>query len=526
MSMLNLNTLASGTRVNYLNTDEVHWNGQPVTIVVAKTLDTATEAAGLVKVRYEELPSIVDFADEEKNAQPQKNSAIQPGGAKKGDAEAALAMAPVSVDLRYTTPPHHHNAIEPHATTAVWDGDRLTVHEGTQNVSAVRSHLALKFNVPIAGVRVISPYVGGGFGGKGVVWPGTILAALAARVVGRPVRMMLTREGVYRTVGGRTPSTQRVALGSDTDGNLTALIHTSVTRTGRVGGLPEQVVSQSRHLYAAPNILVQQNLIELDMLSNTSMRAPGESIGTYALEATVDELAYQLGADPIELRMRNEPTTNPLDGKKFAHRMLRESYALGAEKFGWSQRTPEPGSMRDGKWPVGMGVASAYHPSWQFTANVTVRLSVDGTVVVRCAFHEMGMGGATAQGQIAADALGVPFETIRVEYGDTDLPTGPGAGGSGQTASVAASLLAACEKLKASVLALAKKSSDSPLRGKKLSELEARRSTTRRSSWCGTHFEETLLLVRGEQVSGSSTAARQLAADIEQSRMACLGMLG
>ena len=474
VSLMNLDTLASGTNVQYLNTDEVFWDGQPVAIVVAESLDAAREAAGLIKVEYAALPSIVDFADEEKNAKPQKNSMIQAASAKKGDAEAALAAAAVSVDLRYTTPPHHHNAIEPHATTVVWDGDKVTVHEATQNVSAVRSHLALRFDIPISGVRVISPYVGGGFGGKGSIWPGTILAAMAAKVSGRPVRMMLSREAVYRTVGGRTPSTQRVALGADADGNLTSLIHTSVTRTGRIGGGPEQMVSQSRHLYAAENILLQQNLVELDLLSNTFMRAPGEAIGTYALEAAIDELAYKAGVDPIELRMRNEPATNPLDGKKFAHRKLREAYALGAEKFGWSKRTPEPGSMRDGRWLVGMGVATAYHPSVQLPANVTVRLSVDGTVLVRCAFHEMGMGGATAQAQIAADALGVPFGTVRVEYGDTDLPSGPMAGGSAQTASVATSLLAACEKLKAAVLALAKKSGDSPLRGKKLSDLEAR----------------------------------------------------
>ncbi|GAA2113601.1 xanthine dehydrogenase family protein molybdopterin-binding subunit [Actinomadura alba] len=474
VSMLNLSSLASGTSVNYLNTDQVHWNGQPVAVVVAETLDAAREAAGLVRVGYEELPATVDFAAEEPNAKPQKSNAIQSGGAKKGDAQAALAAAPVSVDLRFTTPPHHHNAIEPHATTAAWDGDRLTVHEGTQNIPWVRRHLALRFDVPEKAVRVISPYVGGAFGGKTMVWPGTILTVLAARVTGRPVRMMLTREGVYRTVGGRTPSTQRMALGADADGRLTALIHTSVTQVGRVGGGPEQVTSQSRHLYDAANILVQQNQVELDMLSNTVMRAPGESIGTFALESAVDELAAELGLDPIELRMRNEPARNPIDGKRFAHRMLRESYALGAELFGWADRTPRPRSMRDGRWLVGMGVASAYHPSWQLPANVTVRLSADGTVVVRCGFHEMGMGAATAQAQIAADALGVPFEAVRVEYGDSTLPSGPGAGGSAQTASVANSLIAACEKLKRSVLALARKSGDSPLRGQRPRDVEAR----------------------------------------------------
>ncbi len=188
----------------------------------------------------------------------------------------------------------------------------------------------------------------------------------------------------------------------------------------------------------------------------------------------MDELAYRLGIDPIELRMRNEPERNPLDGKRFAHRRLREAYALGAERFGWDARTPEPGSMRDGRWLVGMGVASAYHPAWQFPANVTVRLSADGTVLVRCGFHEMGMGAATAQAQVAAHALGVPVDAVRVEYGDTDLPTGPGAGGSAQTASVAASLVRACAKLRREVFALARRSADSPLRGQRLDALEAR----------------------------------------------------
>ncbi|QKV72715.1 xanthine dehydrogenase family protein molybdopterin-binding subunit [Amycolatopsis sp. Hca4] len=458
VSPLNLATLVSGTSVDYLNTDQVHWDGQPVAVVVADTLEAAREAAGLVTVTYEPLPSTVDFAAEEQNAKPQKSNLIMSGTAKKGDAEAALAAAPVALDLRFTTPAHHHNAIEPHATTAAWDGDRLTIHDGTQSIDWLRTHLAIRFGVPAANVRVIAPFVGGGFGGKGMVWPGTILAALAARATGRPVRLMLTREGVYRTVGGRTPSTQRVALGAGPDGRLTALIHTSVTRTGRVGGGPEQVTSQSKHLYAAENILVQQNLVELDLIPNTSMRAPGESIGTYALEASIDELAYRVGVDPIELRMRNEPAVNPIDGKKFAHRMLREAYAQGAERFGWADRTPEPGSMRDGRWLVGMGVASAYHPSWQFTASVTVRLSVDGTVLVRCGFQEMGMGGATAQAQIAADALGVPFDAVRVEYGDSTLPVSPGAGGSMQTASIANSLLAACAKLKKELDALAKRS--------------------------------------------------------------------
>jgi xanthine dehydrogenase YagR molybdenum-binding subunit len=473
-SMLNLATLAPGTSVNYLNTDEVHWNGQPVAVCVAETVDAALAAAELVRVSYAALPSTTDFAAEEPRATPQKANALMAAGGRKGDAEAALAAAPVAVDLRFTTPMHHHNALEPHATTAVWHGDRLTVHDGSQNIDWTRRHLAARFGVPMAGVRVVSPYVGGAFGGKTRVWPGTVLATLAARVTGRPVRLTLTREAVYRTVGGRTPSTQRVALGATRDGRLTSLVHTSVTLMGRVGGAEEQVVSASRHLYDAANMYLQQHQVRLDVLANTAMRAPGESIGTYALESAMDELAYRLDLDPIELRMRNEPARNPLDGKRFAHRRLREAYALGAERFGWAGRTPAPGSMRDGRWLVGMGVASAYHPAWQFPANVTVRLSADGSVLVRCGFHEMGMGAATAQAQIAAHALGVPGGAVRVEYGDTDLPTGPGAGGSAQTASIAASVVSACAKLRRTVFGLARRSADSPLRGRRFADLEAR----------------------------------------------------
>ncbi|MEV5412562.1 xanthine dehydrogenase family protein molybdopterin-binding subunit [Thermopolyspora sp. NPDC052614] len=472
--MTDLSTLFSPTTVNVLNTDEVHWNGQPVAVVVAETLDAAREAAALVEISYAELPATTDFAAEEPNATPQKGNMLLPTNAKKGDAEAALARAAVSVDERYSTPPLHHNAMEPHATTAVWDGDRVTVHDSTQSIQYCRRHLAMRFDVPLANVRVIAPYVGGGFGAKGSIWPGTVLTVLAARATGRPVRLMLTREGVYRTVGGRTPSTQRVALGADADGRLTTLIHTSVSAVGRTGGNDEPIVAASRHLYDVPNILLRQDVVELDQTPPTFMRAPGEAIGTFALETAVDELAAGLGLDPIELRMRNEPAADPVSGARFAHRMLREAYALGAERFGWPARPPRPGAVRDGRWLVGMGVATAYHPAVMLPANVTVRLSADGTVLVRCGFQEMGMGGATAQAQIAADALGVPLEAVRVEYGDSELPNAPQAGGSVQTASVAASLLEACERIRRSALRLARRANGSPLRGRRPEQVVAR----------------------------------------------------
>ncbi|GAA0434692.1 carbon-monoxide dehydrogenase large subunit [Acrocarpospora corrugata] len=473
-NQFDMSTLAAATSVNYLNTDEVYWNGQPVAVVVAETLDVAREAAYLIEVEYAEYPAAVDFAAEEGNARPQKSTMLSEADGRKGDAEAALADAPFALDLRYTTAQVNHNAIEPHSTTAYWDGDHLILHEGSQNVAWVRDHLAIRFDLPKQNVRVISPFVGGAFGGKSFVWPGTVLTALAAKVTGRPVRMMLTREGVFRTVGGRTPSIQRVAIGAQLDGSMTALIHTSVCQVGRTGGWSEQVTSVSRHLYDAANIQVQQNLVGMDLLANTIMRAPGESIGSFALEATVDELAYELGLDPIELRARNEPARNPLDGKAFSHRLLMECFEEGAKEFGWAGRPQEPGSMRDGRWLIGMGVAAAYHPAWRFPANLTVRLSDDGTVLIRCGLHEMGMGSATAVSQIAADALCVPMAAVTVAYGDTALPDTTTAGASSQTASVTASLLAACAKLDRAVFTLARKTPGSPLRGLRRADVTAR----------------------------------------------------
>ncbi|MDX3458544.1 xanthine dehydrogenase family protein molybdopterin-binding subunit [Streptomyces sp. ME02-8801-2C] len=454
----NLTSLFSGTSVNYLQSDEVHWEGQPIAVVVAETSAAAREAAALVRAEYTVTNSSVDFEGSEQDAQPQPDDPFFPREAKRGDAEAALATAQVSLDLRYTTPPHSHNALELHSTIAVWDGDRLTVHDATQSIDWFRTHLALRFSVPRTNVRVLAPFVGGAFGGKFAMWPGTILAALAARATGRPVRLVLSREAVYRTVGGRTPSIQRVALGADRDGRLTSLLHTSLTRTGRVGGHFEQVTSPAHHLYASENILARHDIVRLDLLPNTFMRAPGESIGTFALESAIDELAYELGMDPIDLRLRNETVVDPIDGKKkFSHRKLPELYALGAERFGWHERNPEPRSTREGRWLVGTGVATAFHPGLSMPVNVMVRLSADGSVLVRCAFQEMGMGAATAQAQITADALGVPFDAVRVEYGDSDLPMGPAAGVSVQTASTAASVLQACEELKRTLKSMARK---------------------------------------------------------------------
>jgi xanthine dehydrogenase YagR molybdenum-binding subunit len=248
-------------------------------------------------------------------------------------------------------------------------------------------------------------------------------------------------------------------------------------------------------MYDTENLYTQQHEVTLDVMANTVMRAPGEAIGSFALESAVDELAHELGMDPVELRMRNEPTRNPANGRKFAHRKLREAYALGAEKFGWADRVAAPGSMRDGDWLVGMGVASAYHPSWQMSANVTVRINADGTVLVRSGFHEMGMGAATAQAQIAASELDVPVEAVTVEWGDSQLPAAPGAGGSAQTASVAAAVLAACGKLKKQLSKLGSGSPASVLRAAGKEFIEARTGSETRLGGLASGLKTMRLLI-------------------------------
>ena len=443
------------TDVNYLHTDEVHWDGQAVAMAVADTLAAAEEAASLVRVEYDPITAAVDFVGEQPHAKPARSfPIIAPASEHKGDAEAELAAAPVSVDLTFTMPPYNHNAMEPHCTIAAWDGDRLTVYEATSHITKARTTLAKRFSVPVANVTVIAPYVGGGFGGKSSVFAGTILAPLAARVVDRPVRLALTREGVYRSVGGRPPTVQRVAIGAERDGTITALVHTGVNALGKLGGFPEDMIASTERLYSARAMSVARSVVELDMVPNVPMRAPGSAVGIAALEMAIDEIASELGIDPIEFRLQNTPERTTISDRSIPH-TFPEIYALGAKEFGWSSRDPEPCSMRDGRWLVGIGVASAMRESFVASADVTVRFRADGTVLAKCGFQDGGQGTGTVVAQVLADELGVSFDAVEVNYGDSDLPSAPGAFASMHTSSVVKSMVTACEKLRRKIGRLA-----------------------------------------------------------------------
>jgi xanthine dehydrogenase YagR molybdenum-binding subunit len=463
---------AGPTDLPIMQDAEIHWNGQPVALVLADTQEQADHAASLIDVTYDLEPAVVSFAAAKTNARVPKAILGEAPSIEIGDAEAALKTSTFLVDRTYRTPRYNHNAIELHAATVVWDGDRLTVHDATQMVNSTAWTLAQVFKIKEEQVRVLSPYVGGGFGGKGL-WDHQILAAAAAKLSGRPVRIVLSREGVFRVVGGRTTTEQRVALGGKTDGTLAALIHTGVAAMTAHNNCPEQFTFPARHLYAADTIKVAQLVADMDMLANTFMRAPGESVGTYALECALDELAEAMQLDPVELRRRIEPEKDPTSGTAFSSRHLVEAYRTGAERFGWSQRPAAPGTRREGEWLIGMGCATATYPYYRMPGGAArIRLTADGRAVVQMASHEMGMGTATVQAQHAAERLGLPLDRVTFEYGDSSLPAGTIAGGSSQTASIGAAIIAANDALTEALLKLA--GNDSPLAGLKAEEVEAR----------------------------------------------------
>ncbi len=450
--------------------DRIHWNGETIAVVLAESQEQADFAVSLIRASYEPEAAIVDFTAARTQARVPESVLGEPATLARGDAEAALAGAAHKVDLTYHTPHYNHNAIELHAVTLYWSaGGHLIVHDASQAVVQAAWTLAQVFGIPEDQVQVSSPYVGGGFGGK-TLWQYHVLAAAAAKLAARPVRLVLSREGVYRTVGGRTTTEQRVAIGASADGRFEALIHTGTAAMTAHNNCPEQFTFPARHLYATATFKIVQQVADMDMVANTFMRAPGESIGTFALECTVDELAEQLALDPIELRLRNEPTNDPTSGKPFSSRHLREAYQTGAERFGWDKRRPKPGSLRDGEWFMGMGCASATYPYFRMPGGAArITLMQEGSATVQFAGQEMGMGTATVQTQIAAERLGLPMECIKVEYGSSALAGTFLAGGSSQTASIGGAVIAAHRELVRQLLQLVAK--DSPIHGLQVDEV-------------------------------------------------------
>jgi xanthine dehydrogenase YagR molybdenum-binding subunit len=447
--------------------------GQIVAVVVAETPEQAEHAAALVGVRCEAEPPVVDLERELPRAfAPATGNS--PAESRRGDATRALGGAAQRVEAVYRTPTEHHNPLEPHATVAVWDGGRLTVYDATQGVSNTAQNLAELFGLEPEQVRVIDPFVGGGFGCKGQSWPHVPLTALAARVVGRPVRCVLPRRQMFFTVGHRPETRQAETLGADRDGKLVAIVHDAVNHTSEHDEFLEPTGNTASLLYACPDAAISHRLVRLNVGSPTYQRAPGESSGNFAHETAIDELAHACGLDPLEFRLRNHADTDPKTGHPWSSKSLKACYARAAEAFGWAKRDPRPGSMRDGRLRIGYGMATATYPANFRPAGAKALMHADGRVVVRCGTQDLGTGTYTILAQVAADTVGVPVGRVTVELGDSSLPNAPTSGGSCSATSAGSAVLLACRALRSRLLTYAQTDEGSPFSGVKSTAIVTR----------------------------------------------------
>ncbi len=430
----------------------VHYRGQTVALVVASALEQARAAADALAVRYHAEPhDVLLSADHPKLFAPDHVNPNLPTDTLTGDVDAGLARAEMTVDQTYSTPAEHNNPMEPHATTAYWDGDRLTVYDSNQGATRVHQALVQLFGLPEGAVRVVSEHVGGGFGSKGSTRPQTVLAAMAARMLDRPVRVTLSRQQLFSMVGYRTPTIQRVRLGADPSGRLAALDHQVFEQTSTLYEFAEQTAAFSRVMYAAPNLRTRHRLVALDVPTPRWMRAPGEAPGSFAVESAMDELAEACGVDPIDLRVHNEPAVEPEGGRPFSSRNLLACLDEGAARFGWSGRDPLPGVRRDGRWLIGTGVAASTYPARSMPSTASVALEAE-RFVVRVTAADIGTGSRTALTQVAADELEVPLERVDVRIGDSDYGPAMIAGGSMGMASWSWAVVKACRQLRAAIV--------------------------------------------------------------------------
>ena len=433
--------------LSVLQSAAVGFRGQFIGAVVAESSEIARHAAGLVEVEYAPTPHDSAFSVGEHDDVLPDRAPDLARQVSEAEIEAALAAAPTTVDQTYTTPPEYNVPMEPHTSVAIWNGRILTMYESTQGVHSVRAALAPLFGLEPDQVRVISPYVGGGFGSKLEVHAQAVLAAMAARELpGRAVKVALTRQQMFSLSGYRPPTIQHVRLGADLDGTLTAVAVDVVEQSSRTKEFIEGSDGPARMMYAAPQRRTTNRPVVLDVPVPTWMRAPGRCAGMFGLEVAMDELAVACAVDPIALRVRNEPQVDPETGQPHAFRHLLDCLQLGAERFGWEHRDPKPRTRLQHGWWSGMGVASATYPDWREPDNTArIRFEADGTYAVQIAAAEIGTGSRTVLTQIAAEALGCPAQCVQMEIGDSDLPRASNAGGSFGTISWGAAIVAAAE---------------------------------------------------------------------------------
>jgi xanthine dehydrogenase YagR molybdenum-binding subunit len=465
-----------------LQDDAIHYAGQPLALVIASTVDEAEYAGTLIKVDYDSHPPVSFNPDTAKHAVDPKVAADSPlqarlywePDASVGDADAAIAAAAVQIKQRYTTADRHHNQMEPHASLANWGADgSLTLFETTQGISGTKALVATVAGVSPDKVRVVSPFLGGGFGGKAYVWPHTLLAVFAAKVLRRPVRVQLTRAQMYSMVGHQPATIQTLTLGADRTGQLAGIRHDSVSPTSVFEHYIEYAANASKSLWkVGGGIATSHKVLRTHRNTPSPMRAPHEAVGLFAIESAMDELAYAVGVDPLALRLLNDAEIDPDTKRPFSTRGLRNCMIEGARRFGWDKRPAEPRSLRDGRNLIGYGMGTAIYTSWRWPAEARVILQADGTAIVESGMHDIGTGTYTVMRQVAADALSLPAEKVIVRLGDTRLPPSHGAIGSATMPNSGASVQLAATDLRNKAVALAISGPNAPLAGATASEVE------------------------------------------------------
>jgi xanthine dehydrogenase YagR molybdenum-binding subunit len=440
---------------------QVAYFGQPVAVVVGATLEAATHGASLVEVLYANQPQVTDIDAPQAVPQPGKSQHDY----ARGNADESIRSAAVVTDLTFSIARNNHNPMELPATTASWDGDRLTVWDKVQGVSSAQQAYAQASGVPQDHVRVISPFVGGAFGSAGHTWPHQLLAAFAARQMRRPVKLVLTRKQMYSGIGYRPTSRQRMAIGADQSGTLSAMIHEGRTETAKYDLYEDGLAGNPRFVYRVPNMRSTYRVVPLDVNLPTFMRGPGAVTGTFALESSMDDLAHRLGLDPIELRLRNEPDRDQTDGRPFSTRRLADCLKQGANTFGWDRRNPTPRVTRDGGQLIGIGMAAAAYHTTRSQCAVLARVNADGTADVQSGTSDMGPGTYTSMTQVAADALGLPISRVRFALGDSNFPAAPSHSGSRTMASVGSGVFTAANMLRDRFIRTAVVDPGSPLSG-------------------------------------------------------------
>jgi xanthine dehydrogenase YagR molybdenum-binding subunit len=425
--------------------NQVYFNGQPIALVVADSFERALFASSLVSATYNTATFQTDLKANISNGVAPHNGKDYVRGQ-----EDAYKTAPIQVEEEYIIPTEVHNPMELHALIARWDAaDKITVWDKTQGLKSTQKSIAQAFKLPPDNVQVNAPFVGGAFGSALRTWPHEIAAVLAAQVVKRPVKLVLSRADMFTSVGYRPYTWQKIGLGATADGKLTGITHEAAGQTSAYEDFTEGAVNISQLLYACPNVNTRYKIVSLNVNTPAPMRGPGEATGAYALESALDELSYKLNIDPIQLRMINYADTDPSNGRPYSSKFLNEAYKLGADKIGWSERNQKPGSITKDGWLVGYGMGGGLFGAHRGSATVTARMMADGTLILQTAVTDIGPGTGTAMTTIAAEVMGVPANKIRFDMGDSSLPPSPTQGGSNITASVGSAVHDACNELKA-----------------------------------------------------------------------------